>query len=370
MKYDHSKERSVEFLRLALPLMSRQNAPLHPISYAIWYEYVSGRNTALAERLHQFTGNDARLTDEETQKLYSDFVAELDDESAQRIGSELQQVMHRIMRSTSVAGDEAADFGATLSRWFSELAPETRAMIQGDKFQRVMGVTRRIQDTLVELKGRLDESHAEIETLRAEVARVREEAMSDMLTGLSNRRAFEVHLANMVCSAGQSGGTRSGLSLIIADIDRFKQVNDTYGHLFGDKVLRSVGQILKANTKGRDIVARYGGEEFAVLLPDTRLPGAIALADALRNAVERGCVRRIGDENVLDRVTISLGVAAYCAPEGSAEFLRRADEALYRAKREGRNRVSAAPTAARAVAHDGAAETHLANDRSGEPSQR
>jgi len=347
MKYDHSKERSVEFLRLALPLMSRQNAPLHPISYALWYEYVSGRNTALVEQLHRFTADDSRLTDEQTQKLYSDFVAELDDETAQRIGSELQQVMHRITRSTSVAGDEAADFGATVSRWVSELAPQTRAMVQGDTFEQVMGVTRRIQSTLVELQGRLDESHAEIETLRAEVARVREEALSDMLTGLSNRRAFDVQLGNLICSAGQAGGATSALSLIIADIDRFKQVNDTYGHLFGDRVLRSVGQILKSNTKGRDVVARYGGEEFAVLLPETRLPGAIALAETLRSAVERGCVRRIGDENVLSRVTISLGVAAFCAPESGGEFLRRADEALYRAKREGRNRVSAAPTAPR-----------------------
>lgn len=370
MKYDHSKERSVEFLRLALPLMSRQNAPLHPVSYAVWYEFVSGRNTALAERLQRFTGSDARLSDEETQKLYGDFVAELDEESAQRISSELQQVMHRITHSTSVAGDEAADFGATISRWVSELAPEARAMVQGDSFEHVMGVTRRIQDTLVELKGRLDESHAEIEALRAEVARVREEAMSDMLTGLSNRRAFDVHLGNWVCSAGQGAGATGALSLIIADIDRFKQVNDTYGHLFGDKVLRSVAQILKANTKGRDIVARYGGEEFAVLLPDTRLPGAIALADGLRGAVERGCVRRIGDENVLSRVTISLGVAAYCAPESGAEFLRRADEALYRAKHLGRNRVSAAPSAPRDPAHGEAPETRASNGQTREVSKR
>ncbi len=369
MKYEHSKERSVEFLRLALPLMSRQNAPLHPISYAVWYEYVSGRNTALAERLQQFTGSDARLTDEETQKLYSDFVADLDDETAQRIGSELQQVMHRITRSTSVAGDEAADFGATISRWVSEMAPQTREMVQGDTFQQVVGVTRRIQDTLVELQGRLDESHAQIETLRAEVARVREEAMSDMLTGLSNRRAFEVHLGNLVCSAGECSGASGALGLIVADIDHFKQVNDTYGHLFGDKVLRSVGQILKANTKGRDIVARYGGEEFAVLLPDTRLPGAIALADALRSAVERSCVRRIGDQNVLGHVTISLGVAAYCAPESGAEFLRRTDEALYRAKREGRNRVSAAPTSAREASDADARAANASNGHTREQSK-
>lgn len=343
MKYEHSKARSVEFLRLALPLMSRQDAPLHPVAYAVWYDYVSGRNMALAERLQELTNNDSRLSDEETQKLYSDFIAELDEQTAQRVGAELQQVMHRITHSASVAGDEAADFGVTLSRWISELAPETRAMIQGEAFKQVMGVTQRIQGTLVELKGQLDESHAEIEALRAEVARVRQEAMSDMLTGLPNRRAFDASLGNVVALAEEGKLGTGGLSLIVADIDHFKKVNDSYGHLFGDKVLRSVGQILTANTKGRATVARYGGEEFAVLLPNTSLPGAIALADTLRYAVESGCIRRIGDANALGRVTISLGVARYDPAESSAEFLRRAEEALYRAKRDGRNRVSAAP---------------------------
>ena len=353
MKYEHTKERSVEFLRLALPLMTRQDAPLHPISYAVWYEYVAGSNSALTARLNELTSDDSRLTEEETQKLYSEFIADLDEATAQRIAGQLQQVMHAITRSTSVAGDEAADLGASLSRWVSELTPETAEKLRGHAFERMMGLTQHIQGTFVDLKGRLDESHAQIDALRVEVARAREEALSDMLTSLANRRAFDSSLQNLI-QEQQDGQSDGALSLIIADIDHFKKVNDTFGHLFGDKVLCSVAHILKANTKGRDIVARYGGEEFAVLLPQTRLHGATALADSLRHAVEQGCVRRIGETSVLGRVTISMGVAAYCEAESGAEFLRRADEALYRAKREGRNRVIAASTPGREAPAKGA----------------
>lgn len=241
-----------------------------------------------------------------------------------------------------VTGCETADFGATLNGWVSELTPGIRALVQGTGFDKVLDETQRIRGTLLELKGRREESNSQIEALRAEVSRARQEALSDMLTGLANRRAFDAALASLIASAEDGAFDNGGLSLIIAEIDHFQKVNDSYGHLFGDKVLRPVAQILRSNTKGQDVVARYGGEEFAVLLPNTALPGAVALADSLRAAVENGCIRRSGDATALGRVTLSLGVAAYCPSKGSVDFLRRTDEALYRAKREGRNRLRAA----------------------------
>jgi diguanylate cyclase len=126
------------------------------------------------------------------------------------------------------------------------------------------------------------------------------------------------------------------------DIDHFKVLNDSFGHVFGDRVIRSVGELLKATVKGQDVVARYGGEEFALLLPETPLPGAQVVAERLRDAVARSRIRRLNSEETIGSITISAGVASYRPGESVATFIDRADAALYNSKTQGRNRVSIA----------------------------
>ncbi|MBI5108197.1 MAG: GGDEF domain-containing protein, partial [Rhodocyclales bacterium] len=129
---------------------------------------------------------------------------------------------------------------------------------------------------------------------------------------------------------------------LMADIDHFKQVNDTYGHVFGDKVLRAVAQILQDNVKGKDTAARYGGEEFIVLLPDTPLEGARQLAERIRGIVERCRIKRSGDQGAVANIMVSLGAASLRGGERATDFIARADAALYTSKTSGRNRVTVA----------------------------
>jgi diguanylate cyclase len=124
------------------------------------------------------------------------------------------------------------------------------------------------------------------------------------------------------------------------DIDHFKKCNDTYGHLFGDKVIRRVAQVITKNVKGQDLPARIGGEEFAILLPDTPVAGALALAERIRMAVERGRIKRGDGAEAVGNITISLGVAEYAPGETLEAFILRADQALYASKAGGRNRVT------------------------------
>lgn len=170
-----------------------------------------------------------------------------------------------------------------------------------------------------------------------EIEEVNRRARTDALTGLPNRGAFDDNLDTLLRHADRFGRP---LSLILADVDHFKQVNDTWGHEAGDAVLRYIARALLATKRGVDVCARFGGEELAILLPETDLKGSLQVAERMREAVAAHPVRAGGTEIP---VTISLGVACY--PEGvltREALFAAADRALYDAKSAGRNRVKAA----------------------------
>jgi diguanylate cyclase (GGDEF)-like protein len=156
-------------------------------------------------------------------------------------------------------------------------------------------------------------------------------AASDTLTGLPNRRSGDEALKRMLAHAGR---TLTPLAVVLLDLDRFKHVNDTYGHERGDRVLTMVAAVLRSVLRASDFAARFGGEEFIVLLPDTDRSGALILAEKLRTAIAGAEVAGVGS------VSASLGVAVMPDDAGDPEeLLRKADRALYVAKSAGRNRV-------------------------------
>lgn len=336
-RYQDGAEKSAEYLRQALPLMSKQTAGLHPVSYAIWYEYVSGNNPGLRTAIEEELKKGAKLDEALTESLYRRFVADMDEAEAERISSGFQRVISDINRSATLAGEQAGKFGHSLEQWSANLNGPADVSEQIDS---LLGDTRCMQSTVSSLQEQLLASQREIQKLKQEVSRAREDALRDMLTGLVNRRGFDQALHD--CLADAAANKAPLPSLLMADIDHFKRVNDTYGHLFGDKVIRSVGHVLHQSIKGKDMAARYGGEEFVVLLPDTSLVGACCLAESIRATIEGGRIKRNDADKSLAQITISLGVASYHPGESAAEFVARADQALYASKSQGRNRVTAA----------------------------
>jgi diguanylate cyclase (GGDEF)-like protein/PAS domain S-box-containing protein len=170
----------------------------------------------------------------------------------------------------------------------------------------------------------------DISTRKALEADLKHQATHDPLTGLINRQHFEDLLRQELERAQRY---RTPFSLVMMDIDHFKAVNDGYGHLIGDMVLRVFAEALRGHLRSTDTLARWGGEEFMVLSPDTRRDGAVTLAEAVRLRVAETPMPGPG------RVTVSLAVTAYQAGESAHELLKRVDDALYEAKRTGRNRV-------------------------------
>jgi diguanylate cyclase (GGDEF)-like protein len=174
------------------------------------------------------------------------------------------------------------------------------------------------------------------------MARIQRMAVTDELTGLYNRRHFFERMEQMLATATRYD---QALGLIILDIDNFKLVNDTYGHLVGDLVLRELAECLRQQSRKSDVIARYGGEELVLVLPETDLPGAVHTAEKVRMSLESRDIQ-LEDGRIL-RITASFGVAelnALCTltpgvPINTEKLVEAADAALYRAKHSGRNRV-------------------------------
>lgn len=238
-----------------------------------------------------------------------------------------QDLMQRFLDSghaTPVPGG-AREF-AIRHRSGEMIAVEMKALDLG-----VVDAVRYFGAFLTDLRARLD---AEARNA-ALLSQLEQQALSDTLTGLPNRRAFEVEAARMVARANRSGNS---ITVGIADIDFFKKVNDQHGHPVGDEVLKAVSAVLAKPTPETDFVARIGGEEFGLLFPDATPETAMAMAERMRSAVLEFLL--VTSTGAALNITISIGLAPF---QGSlTEALSNADKALYQAKNNGRNRVEQA----------------------------
>ena len=234
---------------------------------------------------------------------------------------------------------------------FGELDEARETMLYAQRFLFVLAIFGLGFSTLLaqlraqqaELERRVAERTHELEEANARLAEL---AAFDALSGAANRRNFDQALN---AEALRSHRYKRPLAVILADIDRFKNVNDSHGHAAGDDVIRGLAATLAANCRSSDLVARYGGEEFAVLLPETGAEQAAGLAERLRQAIE-------GADYGVGRITASFGVAELGADGSPTEIVGNADRALYEAKAQGRNRVVLSEKSRHSLPLRGAAE--------------
>jgi diguanylate cyclase len=333
------QETAAEFLRLTVPLMSRHQVPATPENYAVWYTYVSGDNPALKEEIDRLIGQEAAFSDAVNTELYRRFIAEYDLGNVDKVKDGLQRILFEVGSSLSDAGQDADRFSGTLTN----LARDSEAQQDSKQIRGLLETliveTRAMQDTARSMQANFESKTQEIEELQQELKRERERAITDPLTGLYNRLALIDRLQAVL---GEFIEGAEPPSVVMLDIDHFKRINDTHGHLVGDRVIRFVAQALQKNIKGKDCAARYGGEEFTVLLPETPAAGARSVAQAILTSVAKAQLVRADNKQPLGQITISAGVAHYRRGEDIMDFIERADRALYQSKRDGRNRVSLA----------------------------
>lgn len=196
-----------------------------------------------------------------------------------------------------------------------------------DQVATVLESNRKLEDDLTYARLKLEQQAQEID-------RTRREARTDALSGVANRKAFDERLDFMLRTWRREG---EPFVLILTDIDHFKWINDTHGHQAGDCVVAHVGQFIKKRLREDDFVARYGGDEFAMLLPGATLQTAAAIAERIRSEIAKQNFDTVEAERVA--ITFSIGVAAAEEGDTAETILKHADEALYKSKEAGRNKV-------------------------------
>jgi diguanylate cyclase len=322
----------------AFRVMQEHGVAPTPQNYTVWYAYASGANAEIRRLIDDLIAAGRPFTSEIAAELYARLVT--DGQPLELLAGAhhgLDRLVRDIRRHIEDASATAGSFGDALAAFTSALGSggdvaRARGLISG-----LLGETQRMAERNRTLEERLSKSASEVEELRQNLEAVRREALTDPLTGIPNRKHFDARLREAARDAMEGG---EPLSLLIADIDHFKRFNDTYGHPVGDQVLRLVARTLTHSVKGRDTPARYGGEEFAVILPQTPLRGAAAVGEQIRVAIMRGRIVGKASRQAYGTVTLSLGAAQYRPGETLDDLVRRADAALYQAKRTGRNRLA------------------------------
>jgi diguanylate cyclase len=331
-----NQDREQAYAKTALALMGGAGVVATPDNFELFYAYASGENPAVTQVMGAII--DAKqpftpeiLADLRLRRLSGARAAA----TMESLGGDMGSLINDVLGKLEISARVAADYKDTLSAATGQLGgdrnpADVRKLVEG-----LIAATRAMEERAKSLEGELQASSQQVNELRDKLDDVRKESMTDPLTHIPNRKAFD----DAVDAARRASAEGEDVCLLMCDIDHFKKFNDNWGHQTGDQVLRLVASCLADNIKGRDVAARYGGEEFAVLLRGTPLEGATLVANQIRSTVETKKLVKKSTGDILGTITISIGVAKFGPGEATDAVIRRADACLYGAKHNGRNLV-------------------------------
>jgi diguanylate cyclase len=318
-----------------------------PLNFELWLQIVAKPTSGLATEVKRLIAAGEPITEAMSAELAATYMPHRASGDELRVASDsLGRQIATIDRTLADAQRDRADYGRTLAgaaAGFPERDPPALARM----LSTLTEATRRVQTQNSALEQRLLASRSEVERLRQNLDVVRRDAMTDALTSLPNRKAWDEGITKAVESAAHSGKT---LSVVILDIDNFKRFNDTWGHQTGDQIIRYVASTVDRLAQAPRLAARYGGEEYAIALPGESAEVAVKLLDGLRLEIASRPLKRRSTNEDLGAVTVSAGVAQYHLGDSVMSLVARADAALYASKHAGRNLVTNGELALKTVA--------------------
>jgi diguanylate cyclase len=308
-----------------------------PKSFHVWFDYAMGWHSELGITIDALQRRNEPITAEVCEKLYDqhigtdrtqDVLAETQDNT--------QNILQTILKDVLDAGGAASNYGNELSAVSAELGDANEVSKIRDVVKSLVSETAKMASSSQQLQSKLESATSDVDALRKRLDQLEQESLTDPLTGLKNRKALDRHLASCFAEHARDGAP---FSLIMLDIDHFKDFNDKYGHHIGDAVLRIVSATLSGSTQEGSHAHRYGGEEFSVVLPGVRLESALEIAENYRGSVESKRLKVAKTSEAIAPITISLGVCEVQLEDNDDSMMQRADKALYLAKGAGRNNV-------------------------------
>ncbi len=329
---------AIQYLKLTLPEMSKRKIATTPENYAVWYEFILGKNLGLKTHIAELDKRQADYTEEVNATLYEKYIlCAADQAEITKLKDNVRRIISELLGSLASEGEQLTSFSNTLIQFSEQIQEVSTAEALQGMIKELLVETRKREEATLELKQSVSSMADDIKDLRLEMERLNEEANTDSLTQVKNRRAFEIALDKSMLSSAQDS---TPLCIIMVDIDHFKNFNDQFGHTIGDKVLRYVANSLLQSVRGSDTIARVGGEEFAIVLPETDYEGALAVAENCRDKIARQPLSDSKANKKLGSLTVSAGVGEYHPRESTEDLIRRTDACLYQSKRYGRDKVT------------------------------
>lgn len=336
MNYNESPSQAGEFLRLILSFLAQHNLPATPINYTVWYEYASGKNAKLRQAIDTMLENKRPLNNNHLESLYQKFISDGDRVVISRLLTKLNLMLREITSHVTETEGDLSVHGQALETLAAQMKEIHDFDDVKDIIDQMLETIKAIIQAGSRLQTRMKVSSEDLKQLHKELESSQKEARTDSLTGLPNRRGLEKRLEIERIRARQNNAS---FSVIMLDIDHFKSVNDTFGYLVGDSILKGFATILTSQVRRNDLAARYGGEEFLIILPETNVEGAYAVSEKIRTILSQKewTVKESGKR--IGQIKASMGIARYRLSETGNEVICRADEALSHAKSTGRDRT-------------------------------
>lgn len=347
--YPHRHDVASKFASEAFARLQKEGLPPVPDNFELFYVYYARLSQEISKAIDGIVASGGKLTEEKCQELFEQFLSkDRTEEAVRKAGDQIQATIKDVAGMVHDVQSATSEFSTSLSGVSTNIR---KAQTKEEIEKIVDGVSATADKMLMQNRGleeQLLRSTRMMEDLQRDLEIARRQALTDGLTGIANRKAFDNEARRILEECKEN---KTSFTLLMVDIDHFKSFNDNHGHQVGDQVLRLVARTLTDGIKGRDIAARYGGEEFAIILPETPIDAGVAVGNALRKAIASKEVinRTTGDK--LGRITMSVGVAQYTGDENIEDLIERADAALYTAKHNGRNQVASAPAAGKPKLH-------------------